>query len=202
MRHNELMRCEQPSGAWALMIASMLLSVCPLAGCMTDGTVYRNFTPEANAGEDQQVDFPGSPVQITLNGSGSTDTDGSIAKYIWRPGFLGPATDAGAPQLGGPDPEDRANPTVMLGEGVWEFVLWVEDNDGAVSDPDVVTITVGEPAMAECPPYSGMVMGMAVDLPGCCAPEGKCGVLSSVSMMCITTSTILTDLMPGDDCTP
>jgi hypothetical protein len=51
-----------------------------------------------------------------------------------------------------------------------------------------------------CPGYQGMVMGMAVDLPGCCHSTGKCGAISSISMSCIVTSMILTDLMPGDDC--
>ena len=51
-----------------------------------------------------------------------------------------------------------------------------------------------------CPGYQGMVMGMAIDLPGCCHSSGKCGAISSISMQCIVMSTILTDLMPGDDC--
>lgn len=48
-----------------------------------------------------------------------------------------------------------------------------------------------------CPPYQGMVMGTPVNLPGCCMPEGVCGVVSSLSQMCITSSPLLPDL-PAD----
>jgi hypothetical protein len=54
-----------------------------------------------------------------------------------------------------------------------------------------------------CPPYEATVQGTSVNLPGCCTPEGKCGVISSLTMMCITSSPLLPDL-PADPapCTP
>jgi hypothetical protein len=51
--------------------------------------------------------------------------------------------------------------------------------------------TAGAGSVAEdpsCPPFDGTVGGMTIHLPGCCTPENKCGVISSISMMCITTS--------------
>jgi hypothetical protein len=51
-----------------------------------------------------------------------------------------------------------------------------------------------------CPDYSGMAMGMAVELPGCCTADGVCGVISSLSMRCITSSMFLADLMAGPAC--
>jgi hypothetical protein len=44
-------------------------------------------------------------------------------------------------------------------------------------------------------------MGMMIDLPGCCSTESRCGVISSLSGACITTSTFLPDLAPGEACT-
>ena len=51
-----------------------------------------------------------------------------------------------------------------------------------------------------CPPYEGDVMGMAINLPGCCAEGNVCGVISSISMSCITSSMFLADLAPGPAC--
>lgn len=48
----------------------------------------------------------------------------------------------------------------------------------------------------------GMDGGMSggTSLVGCCAPSGRCGVLSTVDNSCITSSPVLADLMPGDAC--
>ena len=51
-----------------------------------------------------------------------------------------------------------------------------------------------------CPGYMGMVMGMAINLPGCCHSSGRCGAISSLSSQCIVSSMILMDLMPGAPC--
>jgi hypothetical protein len=42
-------------------------------------------------------------------------------------------------------PADEAMTTVMLGEGVYTFVLWVTDNKGAVSQPDTLKVTITPP---------------------------------------------------------
>ncbi|MDD9947485.1 MAG: hypothetical protein OXU20_40975 [Myxococcales bacterium] len=80
--------------------------------------------------------------------------------------------------------------------------------------PGAQTMQAGQAGMADqamtdqaaatspCPNYMGDVMGMPIDLPGCCMPEGVCGVVSSISMMCITSSMYLPDLAPGGPCTP
>jgi hypothetical protein len=74
---------------------------------------------------------------------------------------------------------------------------------GAVTD-------CAAPATADtsCPDYMGMGAGMmttAADAasmmyPGCCAPSGKCGIISTIDMTCITSSPLLTDLKPGAAC--
>ncbi len=88
-----------------------------------------NKAPTANAGPDQTVTIAAgqSNIAVTLNGSGSTDSDGSIASYTWT---------------GSPNPADVVSPTVNLTEGSYTFTLVVTDDDGATSAADTVTITV------------------------------------------------------------
>jgi hypothetical protein len=42
-------------------------------------------------------------------------------------------------------PADQPMVTVMLGEGKYSFVLWVVDNQGAVSKADTITVTISRP---------------------------------------------------------
>jgi len=39
-----------------------------------------------------------------------------------------------------------------------------------------------------------------MSIPGCCAPSGRCGIISPIDMSCITSSTLLADLAPGAPC--
>jgi len=85
--------------------------------------------PVANAGEDQMVtdeDEDGFEL-IQLDGSLSTDSDGTIESYIWslEDDFLA----------------SGANPSVNLPVGEYTITLTVEDNDGQ-TDTDEVVITV------------------------------------------------------------
>jgi hypothetical protein len=97
-----------------------------------------------------QIPFNGQPVAVTLNGAASKD-DGKIKTYRWLSGDKGPM-DKGR----GIDPADTAQPVVMLGMGTFKFVLWVTDDQGVISRPDSVTVTVGvaapgeDPAVLEC----------------------------------------------------
>jgi len=127
----------------------------------------------ADGGSSASFDYEGSPVRITLDGSGSSDPDGKIARYRWLSGNL--RTGTGAAGGGGsgsvpaddadggsdlelsatlrwvPDgeqpnwPADVAQPVVELGEGTFTFVLWVVDDGGAVSDPVTLQITIAAP---------------------------------------------------------
>lgn len=117
-------------------------------GCKTNATIDTNLTPVASAGESQVVPYNGSPVEVTLDGSGSSDADGQIVDYLWFSAD-GVELDGGGVGRAGPDPDNRVRPTVSLDQGMWLFTLWVRDNAGAVSDPDSVQITVGEPAACD-----------------------------------------------------
>ncbi len=88
-----------------------------------------NQAPTSDAGVNQTItDIDGSgSEQIVLDGSGSSDPDGTIQSYIWREGTTEIATGV--------------NPIVTLNTGIHTVALTVTD-DGGLTDIDTVTITV------------------------------------------------------------
>lgn len=88
-----------------------------------------NQPPQADAGSDQTVtDSDGDgTVQITLNGSASSDADGTIVSYVWMKNGTQIATGV--------------IPTVILTAGEHTIALRVTDDEGA-TDIDSVVITV------------------------------------------------------------
>ena len=106
-------------------------------------TVNPNRLPTANAGPDQSV---AAGMNVDLDGSGSTDNDGTIASYNWtRTEGDATATLTGA---------NTATPSFtaeVLDAGAADtthtFTLTVTDNNGE-TDTDTVTITVKAPLAA------------------------------------------------------
>lgn len=89
-----------------------------------------NLPPVADAGADQNLTLPTDST--TLDGSASTDPDGTIVSYVWT--FVSGPTNV--------DPDDLVNPSISgLVEGTYVFQLTVTDNDGA-TDTDIVSIIV------------------------------------------------------------
>jgi thermitase len=91
-----------------------------------------NVPPVANAGLDQTVtdiDRNGTEL-VTLNGSASSDSDGTIVSYEWREG-------AGLIATG-------ATTTAALSVGTHTLTLRVTDDDGA-SASDTVVVVVNPP---------------------------------------------------------
>jgi uncharacterized protein with beta-barrel porin domain len=110
--------------------------------------VASGSAPTANAGPDQVVtdtDDNGTK-EVTLDGSGSSDTDGTIDAYQWLEGDTEIATGA--------------TPTVTLGVGTHTLTLRVTDNDGLTGE-DQVAITI-ESEDIEVEKESGDSLGGAV----------------------------------------
>ncbi len=92
-----------------------------------------NYPPQANAGADQSVE---SGATVTLDGSASTDSDGSIASYLWE------QTDGTTVTLTGANTATASFVVPDVTETTsWSFSLTVTDDDDA-TDTDEVTITV------------------------------------------------------------
>ena len=93
-------------------------------------------TPTADAGPAQRVDTGAS---VTLDGSGSSDPDGTIAGYAWTQPSGTTVALTGA---------DTAGPTFTAPAtaATLTFSLIVTDNDGDGSTADTVVITVIDPA--------------------------------------------------------
>ncbi len=72
-----------------------------------------------------------APLNVMLDGSASTDEDGTIVSYVW---------DWGTGSTTG------ANITTTFIEGTYNVTLTVEDNDG-LTDTDVVTVVVVSPGV-------------------------------------------------------
>ncbi|MFQ5713421.1 MAG: SBBP repeat-containing protein [Candidatus Scalinduaceae bacterium] len=89
----------------------------------------QNTPPVAGAGEDQTICPQGaSPVQVTLDGSGSFDPDGAPLTYKWT-GQFGTVT-GDEPIITVPIPPGISNATLVVNDGTLD------------SDPDTVMIKV------------------------------------------------------------
>jgi K319L-like, PKD domain/Planctomycete cytochrome C len=129
--------------------AAGLLAGLLLAGCNFDSSLLApngkpssldNQSPVANAGPDVTVtDADGNGTEpVGLDGTGSTDPDGTIATHLWTEGsrFL----------AAGP------TPTVTLSTGTHTITLAVTDNRGAAATDDVVVSVVPSTGNGNHPP--------------------------------------------------
>ncbi|MBN2581633.1 MAG: hypothetical protein JXL80_01095, partial [Planctomycetes bacterium] len=129
------LRGEQVSGLWKR--SYQYDNAAANAAVLTIGyTTGANEPPVADAGEDQYPeDADGNNSEtVTLDGSGSSDSDGTIVSYLWKEGTTQIATGQTA--------------QVSLAVGTHTITLAVEDDDGATAD-DTVTVTVMEADVVE-----------------------------------------------------
>lgn len=144
-------------------LGSLMISLAALGGACADNLLIKNsLKPVAAArvlGDTNvrpSIPFTGAPMELTLDGTGSSDPDGSIRVYRWASATPQQRTtldeDAGADALlmhrrWVPDgseadwPEDIAQPQVTLpAAGSYGFTLWVIDDQGLVSDPSTLIV--------------------------------------------------------------
>lgn len=103
-----------------------------------------NKRPVANAGADFSQSLTGS---ITLDGSGSTDSDGSIVRYVWR-------LVSGPTQAVFAAPHSTTALTTVTGitvAGTYQFELKAVDNRADYTT-DLVTVTVTSGGQPTPPP--------------------------------------------------
>lgn len=125
-------------GSWNTSYDGAVISSQLIAGC-TDA-----IPPTALAGSDQSI--PVTDSSISLDGSSSYDSDGTLVSYLWEL-QSGPA--------GSTITTPNASTTTVTGiaEGDYEFKLTVIDNDG-LQDTDFVSIQVTAEVVVVMTSYS------------------------------------------------
>ncbi len=125
-----------------------------------------NRNPVAEAGPAQSVE---TGVEVTLDGSMSSDPDGTIARYAWTHTLTGGSAPATPITVTG---ADTAGPTFTpVAAGTYTFTLTVTDaGTPAASHTDTVVITVTVPAnrlpVADAGPAQSVETGVEVTLDG------------------------------------
>ena len=137
-----------------------------------------NQAPGANAGPDQTLtDTDLEPGEnVVLDGRASTDTDGTIASYVWR-------NAAGAQIATG------ANPTVRMPDGSQVITLTVTDDLG-IAATDSVTINVAtaptRTTLSEIPDLTPNQRKMAQALDSLCPRLSQAATLTSEQAALLT----------------
>ena len=140
-------------------------------GGATVTVTVANQAPTANAGPDQTLsDTDLEPGEnVVLDGRGSTDTDGTIASYVWR--------NAAGTQIA-----TGANPTVRLPDGSQAITLTVTDDLG-IAATDSVTINVAtaptRTTLSEIPDLTPNQRKMAQALDSICPRLSQSETLTS-----------------------
>jgi hypothetical protein len=119
--------------------------------------VPANQPPVANAGTDVSIILPTNSV--TLNGSGSKDSDGYIAKYAW-------SKVSGPSQFMISSPGSAITIVNNLVAGTYVFRLTVTDNSGATANDDItVVVNNATTSPGNQPPVSDPGSDFTVQLP-------------------------------------
>jgi PKD repeat protein len=144
-----------------------------------------NQAPIANAGSNQTIKIPygKTSVKVTLDGSASTDPDGTIASYVWT---------------GTPTPGATAKPTVILTEGTFTFTLKVTDDKGLAStNSSPVSVAVAkedihQPTLtvvpAACQVLAGDAAGTNISV-SAASPDGRLVTITAAPQVANATFT-------------
>jgi gliding motility-associated-like protein len=153
-----------------------------------------NVPPLTNAGSDLAITLPVNSA--SLNGSGSTDPDGTLITYAWTQ-ESGPAT---ATISGGGTSAATVSDLVA---GIYTFRLTATDDDGESAFDDVLvtvnpeplnnppTANAGENQLITAPPFGLTLTGIASDTDGP-APTVEWTQVSGPSTATLTNETSLT----------
>ena len=121
---------------------------------VTVNNATANQPPVANAGPNRTITLPANTA--SLNGSGSSDADGTIDEYLWQQ-VSGPSTSTLSAT-------NTANITVSnLQAGIYTYRLTITDNDNATGTA-TVTVTVNN-AIANQPPVANAGPNRTITLP-------------------------------------
>ena len=115
-----------------------------------------NVPPVANAGPDQSITLPVNSV--TLNGTASSDPDGTISSYAWTK-LSGPAL------FGIGNPNAATTPVTSLIQGTYIFQLLVTDNNGATDADTIIVVVNPAPLPPNVPPIANAGNDTTVTLP-------------------------------------
>jgi hypothetical protein len=141
----EIATVESPSLDLSVGVHNLTLIVVDNDGStdfdMVSITVTANAAPTADAGPDQDlVDNDGIGIEtVELDGSASSDSDGTIVSYSWQEASVEIATGE--------------TPSLDLTVGTHDLTLVVTDDGGATGSDDV-TILVGEQGSVNLPPVA------------------------------------------------
>jgi K319L-like, PKD domain/Kelch motif/Galactose oxidase, central domain len=120
-----------------------------------EGCREKNQPPIARAGNDTAIILPIDSV--TLNGSASTDPDGTITSYKW--------TKVSGPSSSNITKTDSSKTLVKgLVTGVYKFELSVTDN-GGLSAKDTIQVTVTDQLQTNQPPIANAGADQTIPLP-------------------------------------
>ena len=140
-----------------LLITVVIVSFasCKKETSCEDCDSKNNKTPKAVAGPDQVITLPTDSV--LLDGSSSSDPDGSISSYIWKK-ISGPASFSII------SPTDSVTKIKALVVGTYMFELKVTDN-GGLSARDTISVTVDAVLTNNHPPIANAGTDQIISLP-------------------------------------
>ncbi len=180
---------------YVIRISGAANAVAVLTSTRTE-VVVANVSPTADAGPDQPSVASGATV--TLDGSGSSDSDGSVSSYAWtRTGGTGGSIALSSSTA--QKPTFTADTLISIDAAVTHiFSLVVTDDGGASSTADTVTITVNPPANAgptadAGPDQPGIASGATVTLDGSGSSDSDGSIASYAWTETTSTGVTLSD---------
>lgn len=129
-------------GKWGMkdLVYTIALPLALVVSCKNEPETSVNKPPTANAGEAQTVKLRNN-LSITLDGSQSSDSDGTIKDYVWKLKTAPEGVDKNSVIITNDSVNlGKANVTGITTAGDYIFELTVTDNEGASSTANVTVV--------------------------------------------------------------